>query len=130
MSWLLVYIEKAAWFEGLISKFMTSQPDYKTTTTHILPNTTIKFGQSKEYNKRNNFFLKSCTKWGRQTSSKPLLEKSLRSFSTTVCVWFFKKSVFHVTFYYCLVAFTSWDIGQYVYWNCLLTRLWRQKFKN
>ena len=28
----------------------------------------------------------------------------------------------------CLVAFTSWDIGQYVYCNSLITRLWRNKF--
>ena len=28
-----------------------------------------------------------------------------------------------------LIAFTSRDIGQYVYYNCLLTRLWRDKFE-
>ena len=33
-------------------------------------------------------------------------------------------------FIHCLVAFTSWDIGQYVYCNCLLTRLWRHIFLN
>ena len=54
--------------------------------------------------------------------------------STTFCVWFFKKNVSHVTFYqltkiFCPVAFTSWDIGQYVYYNCLLTRLWHHKFE-
>ena len=26
------------------------------------------------------------------------------------------------------MAFTSWNIGQYVYCNCLLTRLWHHKF--
>ena len=41
---------------------------------------------------------------------------------------FFNKNASHVTFYYltkfnCLIAFTSKDIGQYVYYNCLLTRL-------
>ena len=55
----------------------------------------------------------------------------LASFST----WFLKKNISVVIFYYltkfqCLVAFTSWDIGQYVYSNCLLTKLWRQKFWN
>ena len=37
------------------------------------------------------------------------------SFSTTFYVWFFKKNVSHVTFIllYCLIAFTSWDIGLY-----------------
>ena len=28
------------------------------------------------------------------------------------------------------IAFTSRDIEQYVYYNCLLTRLWRNKIKN
>ena len=42
-------------------------------------------------------------------------------------VWFFNKNVSHVIFYYltkfhCWIAFTSWDIGQYVHCNCLLTR--------
>ena len=57
------------------------------------------------------------------------------SFSTTFCEWFFKKNVFQVMFYqptkfHCLIAFTSWDIGQYVYCKCLLSRLWRQRFWN
>ena len=29
-----------------------------------------------------------------------------------------------------LIAFTSWDIGQNVYYNCLLTKLWRHKIWN
>ena len=29
-----------------------------------------------------------------------------------------------------LIVFTSWDIRQYMYWNCLLTRLQCQKFWN
>ena len=29
-----------------------------------------------------------------------------------------------------MIAFISSDVGQYVYWNCLLTRLWRHKFSN
>ena len=32
--------------------------------------------------------------------------------------------------FHCLVAFTSWDIGQYVYYNCSLTKLWRHEFWN
>ena len=45
---------------------------------------------------------------------------------------FFKKNVSRVTFYllpkfHCLIAFTSRDIGPYVYYNCLLTRLCRHK---
>ena len=43
------------------------------------------------------------------------------SFSTTFCIWFFNKNVSHVTFFWltkfhCLIAFTSRDIRQYVYW--------------
>ena len=29
-----------------------------------------------------------------------------------------------------IVAFTSWDIGQYLYSHCLFPRLWRHKFWN
>ena len=41
---------------------------------------------------------------------------------------FFKRNVSHVTLYqlakcHCLIAFTSGDIGQYVYYHCLLNRL-------
>ena len=35
-----------------------------------------------------------------------------------------------VTKFHCLIAFTSWDIGQYVYCNCLFSRMWRHKFWN
>ena len=40
-----------------------------------------------------------------------------------------EKNVSLVIFYkltklHCLIAFTSQDIGQYGYYNCLLTRLW------
>ena len=52
---------------GLISKFMTSQPGKKAITIHILPNISqstgnqiMKLGQLIEYNKRSNFFKKSC----------------------------------------------------------------------
>ena len=49
--------------------------------------------------------------------------------------WFPKKNIYHVIFFYltkfqCLIAFTLWDIGQYVYFYCLLTKLWRNKFWN
>ena len=55
------------------------------------------------------------------------------SFST-FCAWFFKKNVTHVAFYkltkfHCLIPFTSRDSGQYVYYDCLLTRMWRHKFE-
>ena len=48
---------------------------------------------------------------------------------------FWKKNISLVIFYYltkfhCLFGFTSWDIGQYMYCNCLLTRFWRNQFYN
>ena len=53
----------------LISKFMTSQPDYHTVVIHILLNIsrneisrTVKFVQLIEYNQRNIFIQKSRTK--------------------------------------------------------------------
>ena len=35
-----------------------------------------------------------------------------------------------LTKFHCLVASTLWEIGQYIYYNCLITRLWRHKFWN
>ena len=58
---------------------MASQPGLQTITVHILSNIsqskgnqTMKFGQSIEYNKRNNFLPKLFGKWGRETSFRPL----------------------------------------------------------
>ena len=63
-----IEVNKKIFLEGenstlrLISKFMTSQPDQETITTHILPNISrskgnqaMKFGQLTEYNTRNIF---------------------------------------------------------------------------
>ena len=36
----------------------------------------------------------------------------------------------HFVYDYYQIAFSSPDIGQHVYWNCLLTRLWRHQFWN
>ena len=57
------------------------------------------------------------------------------SFPATFSAWFLKEYIslvilYYLTKFHCLVAFTSWDIGQYVYCNCLLTRLWHHKFWN
>ena len=67
----------------LISKFMTSQPDYQAIAIHILPNIsrskdiqTVKFGQLILYNIRNIFFEKSYTKCGRETIPRPFSKKS------------------------------------------------------
>ena len=48
---------------------------------------------------------------------------------------FLKKNIslvisYGLTKFHCLVVFTLWNIGQYVYCNCFLTRLWRHKFWN
>ena len=71
-------------------------------------------------------------------SSKAFLKNEKRfatSLHASFSAWFLKKHISVVIFYYltkfqCLVAFPSWDIGQYVYCNCLLTRVWRQKLWN
>ena len=46
----------------------------------------------------------------------------------------FWRKVFHIIFHllinHSLVAFTSWDIGRYMYRSCWLTRLRRHKFWN
>ena len=59
---------------------MTSQPGVETIVMQILPdisqskgNQTVKFGQLIDYNKRNIFLQKLCGKWGRETSSRPLI---------------------------------------------------------
>ena len=61
-------------------------------------------------------------------------KRSRTSLPTSFSVWFLKKSYlvifYYVTRFHCLVASTSWDIGQYVYCNCLFTRLWCHKFWN
>ena len=67
---------------------MTSEAGLQTIATYILSNISqskgnqiMKFGEVIEYNKKNIFLQKLCGKWGRETSSRPLLiffEKSLR----------------------------------------------------
>ena len=71
------------------------------------------------------------------TSNKASLKKKKpgTSLLASYSAWFLKKHISLVMFFYltkfqCLVAFTSWDIGQYVYCNSLLSRLWRNKFWN
>ena len=66
----------------LISKFMTSQPGKQTIVINTLSNVsrskgnqTIKFGQLIEYNMRNVFLEKSCTKRGGETIPRPSSKK-------------------------------------------------------
>ena len=61
-------------------------------------------------------------------------QKGLELVPSTHFVYDFSKKMFHVIFYYltkfyCLIDFSSWNIGQYVYYNCLLTSLWRHTFE-
>ena len=57
------------------------------------------------------------------------------SFSTTFCVYFSRKmflmlhSINWPNFIVWLSLLPSRDIGQYVYYNCLLSRMWRLKFE-
>ena len=120
----------------------------------------MKFGQLIEYNTGNIFLQKSCRKWtifcflffiflvhnkNKLWINFELIQRcaqfwffskgSGNRISTTFCVWFFKKNVFYVIFFWrnkfnCLIVFTSRDIGQLVYCNCLLPRLWRHEFWN
>ena len=43
--------------------------------------------------------------------------------------FFFLVMYYTFTKFHCLVAFTLWDIGQYLYCNCLLTRLHVMNFE-
>ena len=68
----------------LISKVMTSQPDYQTIAIQILPNISrskgnqiMKLGQLVEYNMRHTFVVeKSYTKCDEKTIPAPLSKKS------------------------------------------------------
>ena len=66
----------------LIPNFMTSEPGSQTIVINILPNIsrskdnqTMKFGQLIEFNTRNNFFEKSYTKCGGETSPRHFSDK-------------------------------------------------------
>ena len=71
-------------------------------------------------------------------SNKAFLKMKKRSRTSLPALFsalYLKKNSSVIIFYYltkfqCLVALTSWDIGQCMYCNCLLTRLWRQKIWN
>ena len=67
---------------------MMSEPGKQTIAIHIFPNIsrsksnqTIKFGQLIEYNLRNIFLKKSCTKCGGETSLRPFSGKLKLSIS-------------------------------------------------
>ena len=77
LSWIFGHVEKTAWLEkydqfqnlwhhDLINKQLQyNMPQLK-------GNHTVKFGLSVQHNKRNIFLQKSCRKWGRESTSRPL----------------------------------------------------------
>ena len=71
---------------------------------------------------RRPFSLTSCKAFSKNK------KRSGTSFPASFSAWFLKENIslvllYYLTKFHCLVAFTSWDIGQYVYCNCLLIRL-------
>ena len=67
---------------------MTSQPGKQAIVIHVLPNIVrnkdnqaIKFGQLREYNMKNIFIEKPCTKYGGETSPRPFSKKLKLSIS-------------------------------------------------
>ena len=71
------------------------------------------------------------------TSYKVFLKNKKRSWISLPVLFsalFLEKNISIVIFCYltkfhCLVPFTCWNIGPYMYCNCLLTRLWRLYFE-
>ena len=73
--------------------------------------------------------------WSRNMVNPDLIDKSLGIVFPAHFAYDFSTKMFFILYSinwpnFIVVTFTSWDIGQYVYCNCLLTRLWRQKFQN
>ena len=57
------------------------------------------------------------------------------SFTASFSAWFLKKSLsyfisYWLTKFYCLIAFTSWDVGQYMCYNYLFPSWWPHKLWN
>ena len=81
---------------------------------------------------RNKLF-KTWYYWSRDMLNFDILDEGLRIVSPAHFVYDFSTKMFLMLYsinWPNFIAFTSWDIGQYVYCNCLLTRLWRHKFQN
>ena len=83
------------------------------------------------YNK--NKLYKTLDYWSRDMLNFGFSENSLGLVSRPHSVYDFSRKMFLMLYILLtdqisLVALTSWDIGQNLYYNCLLTRLWRHKF--
>ena len=61
-------------------------------------------------------------------------KKSEISLPASFSAWFLKKNIsvifYCLTKFQCMVIFTLWDIRQYVYCSCLLTRMWCHEYLN
>ena len=110
----------------LFSKSVTSQPGSQAYCQNISIILKLTYNKSKLY--------KTLDYWSRDMLNFDFLKKGLEIISVPHFVHgFSNKNISHVIFYWltklhCLIAFTSWDIDQYVYCNCLFRRLRRHKF--
>ena len=118
----------------------------------------MRFGQLLEYNMKNSFLKKSYRKCGGETISRHFSKKSKLRISPdqypkvlyslfllcgkwglskyietklqTTCFYLILKLVsliFGENYLFCYILYL-WDIGQYVYCNCFLTKLWCHEF--
>ena len=75
-----------------------------------------------------NKLYKTFRYWSRDMLNFDFLKKGLGIVSPPGFVYDYEEKSPRIIFYqlakfYWVIAFTSWDSGQYVYWNCLLNRL-------
>ena len=67
-----VSLEVQDWFQNLWHHKLVNNCNTLPNIAWSKGNQTAKFGQLIEYSKRNIFLQKSCWKWGRKTSCRPL----------------------------------------------------------
>ena len=99
LSWLFGCVEIRLDKKAKINfKIMTSETEQQIITIHTLPNISrtkgnqsIKFGQLIKCNERNIFLNKSCRKWGRKTSSRPLFCFLSTKTTFKICEFFFSQ---------------------------------------
>ena len=82
------------------------------------------------YNK--NKLSKTLLYWSRENLNFNFSEKGLALVFPSHFVYDFSRKMFLKLFslnwpFHCLIAFTSRNIGQHVYYDCLLIRLWRHE---
>ena len=85
------------------------------------------------YNKNKPY--KTLDYWSRDMLNFNFSENVAGLVSPSHFVHYFLRNVTHAIFFeltklHCLIIFTSWDIGQYMYYDSLLTRLWCHEIWN